>query len=267
MNDPGQLVVAILGLIATVAIPIVVSRQTHPRRQVRYFVEVLNDEALLAGADGISLSPLVGRPDLAVVSVRLWSSGRVDIPSSAFDGGKPLVFQFSSAIEDDALPPSPWEVAGWGFERSGERELLLQPTVIGRANAFQTLVAVRQPVYYQLHHPLLDVDVITDANHTGPSTRRRRGIHFTTIRVGAGLLILAFASLFIALIWDTVIASTNPNASDQDYAFTTVFIILLFIFFFAGSVTLIVGLIIRFARRKARRKASTATRISGVWPG
>lgn len=75
MNDPGQLVVAILGLLATVAVPIVVSRQTHPRRQVRYFVEVLNDEALLAGADGIPLTPLVGRPDLAVVSVRLWSSG------------------------------------------------------------------------------------------------------------------------------------------------------------------------------------------------
>lgn len=267
MNDPGQLVVAVLGLIATVAVPIVVSRQTHPRRQVRYFVEVLNDEALLAGADGIPLSQLAGRPDLAVVSVRLWSSGRVDIPSSAFDGGKPLVFQFSSAIEDDALPPSPWEVAGWGFERSGERELVLQPTVIGRSSAFETLVAVRQPVYYQLHHPLLDVDVVTDANHTGPPANHRRGIHLTTIRVGAGLLILAFASLFIALIWDTVIASTNSNATDQDFSSSTVFIILLFIFFFAGSVTLIVGLVIRFARRKARRKASAATRISGVRPG
>ena len=203
----GNLILATLGLIASIVIPATIHRQAHPKREVRFHIEVAD----VPGHTALVTSPApardpVDRVRLRCVTVSLWASGRADIPSSAFDGGRPLVIQFSAPILDDAAPAVEHDVSGWGFARAGSNQVILQPTIIGRGVVFKTEVIMDQPVYFRIRNPLIDIAVVQQVKGAPQAIPARQNpfAALSGVGVGVGLTIMGFVLSIIGIaVYDT----------------------------------------------------------------
>ncbi len=244
--DP-DLVIKVIGVAASAAVPIGVSLFTHPRRRVSYFIEqrAASNEA--------------GKANLNLVTVNVWASGRNDIPSTAFDGQKSIVFQFNSPIVDGVVPPDEGHVPGWGFERAGENQVSLAPTLLGRRDVLSTTIAVSSPVRFWIKHPLLDIPVVRETSLPTPkaSTRVRRAFRVTGLSAGIALTVLGIILFNVSIAF-----VTNPDL-------TVVFAALSFVgslFSTTGLIMVVVSLIVRLIRWIIQRRSQPSTTASTEVP-
>lgn len=231
-----EIVLPLLGLIASVAVPLFIHRATHPARRVSYSV------------DALPLGVPPGSAPASRVTVRLWSSGRTDVPSSVFDSGRPITFQFATPILDDLSPAPEHEIDGWGFAREGENRLIFPPALIGHGTEYSRTVVVTDPVRYLMRHPLADVEMVRAAG--GPEPAGRRRLRVSAMVVGAGLIALGFLVQVIA----TAVTVGSGTTDYLGLGFLTLLSIAVIV---AGVVTLLVSGIARLTRRAAARRART----------
>lgn len=196
-----NVVLAVIGLIAAVAVPVAIHRATHPKRRVSYFVSARPQVPVPlppGQRDARRMTPPPGWPMLVTLSV--FSSGRADVPSALFDGGRPIAFRFGSPIRGVKTDPAEFPGFG-GFEIEDADRLVFPPTLIGADRTFTAEVAVDWPVTCTVRHPLIDVQVLE--THTPPDRTRatagtRRFTH-NGMFWGVAQLVLGFALMVIAV--------------------------------------------------------------------
>ena len=196
-------VVAVLVGIATVLVAYIVG---FPRRRLLYGMPVT--AAMLAAPDGV-------RSDLElrhkgtvltaprVLEVRLVSRGRKDIPSSAYDGGKPLRLDVGARIvevlqvtsEPSSIPAPKMTVDG--------TSLTIGPSLIGKRQkiAFTLLTDGGQP-YLMCQSSLIDVQV----REQGPEDRK------PALAITGAFAALALLAT-IAALWSLAAASTQRTTA------------------------------------------------------
>lgn len=235
-----EAIIRVVGVAASVAVPVFVHLRTHPRRRVSYVLDERPAPPGVVAPDGRSLN---------LVTVRLWASGRTDISSTDFDGQKAIVFQFNGAIVDAAAPPDESQIEGWGFERAKSNQVVLQPSLLPRRSVYSTTVALPAPVHYWVRHPLLNIPMVVEPAGPGDKTSRRGASRFriTALSAGITLSVVGFVG-GIALL--PLVADYNSLAVSL-YALASV---LQTVGFFMVAISLIVR-IVRFAARRRSQAA------------
>lgn len=196
-----ELVVSVLGIVVATAISVWTYRKINPKRQLRYRVEVT--PLLTAGttAAGRLTIALDGRPvsDPRIVMLSLWSTGRADIASSAFDAGTPLTFELGARLvekipADQPSMPTLEVIAG--------DKVVLRPALLHRKFQSTIRVIVDGEPMIGVNHVLPDIEVIRDgASETAHAivTSRRR-LRVTPLLLWTGALVLGLFVLVVGLI-------------------------------------------------------------------
>lgn len=219
------IVLGAVGVLVTALVPVALHRATHRRRQVSF---------------AVTYAPLPNAPQLAVASVRLWASGRSDVASSMFDGGRPVTVRFAAPIVD-GIRPFVQELPGWGFERDGADRLVLRPSLIGRGSVHGADVVVPAGTAFRLHHALVDTKVVLEQPRS--AARRRRvlgGMAISAIVAGVGFL------LYIVAIFAVL-------AGDDWLALATAISLVSILLFLGGVVGVVVLAIVRLVQYAIRR--------------
>jgi hypothetical protein len=250
-------VIAVFGLVVTIAVPWSIHRATHPKRRVSYYWAQQPYQAATPASVPVGAPP-PGWPMLVTLS--LWSSGRADVASSNFDDKKPIVFQFSSPILGEPAPDDLADLGG--FQKQGQNRLVFLPARIGGGTVYSTAVVVASPVGMLVRHPLVDVEVV--ASRVPPQSARTTANlrHIATNGIFWGLLQIALSFLLV-LITDVLFP-----ASESTPGFYYTFIGYLFI---GGALTIVVTAVVRLARwvsgrsraRRSGAEASGAARAEG----
>ncbi len=248
-----NIVLAVIGLIAAVAVPIAIHRATHPKRRVSYFLSIRPQIPVPAPPGRTSaagLTPPAGWPML--VTVAMWSSGRADVPTSLFDGARPIAFQFGSPIRGMTIPAHDLPEFG-AFMLDGDARLDFPPALVGADRVFTAEVAVSWPVRCVVRHPLIDVPVIetkTPPERSRSTSGARRFTH-NGMFWGVAQLVLGFALMVIA-----VALVGTPLAAALG--------LLYLLFIVSGLLTVVITGIVRLtrwlnARAKQRRSTGAPT--------
>lgn len=226
----ADLILPVLGLVGSVLVPVVIHRQTHPRRRVSYRV--------------VEVPPLAdGR---RTVDIAVWSSGRADVPSAAFDSGRPLVFQFASPIVGDIVTD---DVDGWGFQRAGADRLTLGPCRVGVDEVYRARVAVEGESGFRLRHPLLDVPVVADDAEPPAHGARPRRLPFRITGLLAGTVLIA--SGFALFVVGTLLIAGGASMPAWMGALIALLIP-------AGFITVVVSAAVRLVRHRLQRRRARA---------
>lgn len=155
-----EILLGLLTVAATVAIPVVLQRVNHPKRELRYAV-VQN------GASAGSWRLLV------------WSVSRVDIPSALYDEKQPVSFQFSVPTTHGLIESSSPRALYW--ESPTELHLgprLLHPGFFGSAEFHST-----QPFDLAVDASLIDVLLVEDKSVVSSSrSAQERALRRTQAR-------------------------------------------------------------------------------------
>lgn len=244
--DAANVILAAIGLLAAIAVPVAIHRAAHPKRRVSYHLAQRPASPIPASPGVVPTRFEVPPGWPMIVTVTLWSSGRADISSKAFDSKQPIVFQFSSPILEDGAPVQ--DPTGFGgFEREGTNRLVIRPSRLGRDTVHWKEVVVASPVEYLVRHSLVDVEVAESRvtphrQGAGPGAPNllRSGAFWGVLQI-----VLSFALIIMTVALD----------SSGAFAWVTVIGSLLL---FTGMLTLIVVGLVRFsqwiaARAKSRR--------------
>lgn len=194
-------VVSVLGIIVATVVSVWTYRRMNPKRQLRYRVEVTPLLIPDATAGGRLTIALDGTPVTSpqIVTLSLWSSGRADISSHAFDGGDPLTFDLGAPIIEE-LPGN--HAAPARLEAELPDKLILRPSLLHRRFASTIRVIVDGTPEVRTNHVLADIDVVRDGvNETARAidTSRRR-LRATPLVVSTGALALGLVILIIGLV-------------------------------------------------------------------
>jgi hypothetical protein len=241
MNIDGNVVVGLLSVFVAVAIPVIVHRATHPKREISYHTTA---EPVWHG----TMSP---RPAANVV-LQVWCSGRADVPSDRFDAGLPLTFRFDDPVLEVTMPadsPEPWQ-----FRRGGSHDVTLGPVVLGRGTLFSatvtvdTVLPVDRRVRVRVWNPLVDTEVIpapAPPNSVMGKPRARRSLG--TVGIGVILMVTGFVlfALYIGLILTTDLVGLSASLGVLGMGM-----------FLGGLVTLLIAGIGRIIRAIASRRAN-----------
>lgn len=248
MDIDGNVLVGLLGVLVAVAIPVIVHRATHPKREISYHTT----------AQPVWHGTTTPRPAASVV-LQVWCSGRADVPSSRFDAGLPLTFRFDDPVLDVTMPaesPEPWQ-----FRQSGSHDVTLGPVVLGRGTLFTAAVAldvvlpVDKRVGVRVWNPLVDTEVIpapAPPNSVTGKPRARRSLG--TVGIGVILTITGFVLLSLYVI---VIGATYGE-SEVNTGLVVLLSSLLLLglgMFLGGLVTLLIAGIARIIRSITSRRA------------
>jgi hypothetical protein len=248
MNIDGNVVVGLLGVLVAVAIPVIVHRATHPKREISYHTT----------AEPVWHGTTNPRPAANVV-LQVWCSGRADVPSSRFDAGIPLTFRFDDPVLAVTKPESSPEP--WRFRQEGPHDVTLGPVVLGRGTLFSATVTVDavlpvdRRVGVRVWNPLVDTEVVpapAPPNEVTGKPRARRSIG--TVGIGVILTITGFVLFVLYVILITAVyGGGEPNSE------LVVLLALLAVLgtgmFLGGLVTLLIAGIARIARAIASRRA------------
>lgn len=187
---------AVAGVVAVI-IGLVTYLRANPKRRIEYSTEAVRLLSSRAKIEGLEVKvrnlPI---PDPHLVTLRLRSNSRADIPSSSFDGGKDLVFRvepggallLSSA--NDGIRTEGSE--GLGFEWA---RFPIPPQLIKkRATGTITFVSAGEPVVaVEGDSPLIDIDVREVRAPLDPSRR-------VVYRLVSSGFSAALASLIVSVV-------------------------------------------------------------------
>lgn len=196
-----EIVIAIASLAAAIFLPLYIHRKTHPIRQLRY---TLRAEKMVVG--GAAMANLVtvevdGVPlrDPHLVTIDIWSTGRADISSAAFDAGRPIIIEFGTPVLNAAYPQAEG-VDPVLFVRnpSDKNQLLLPPTLLSRDMTSSVDVLIEGVPSFRLTNPLIDIEIreakVEEAVSPVMSTRKRARFSMLRLSVwtsGAGFVFFA----------------------------------------------------------------------------
>lgn len=205
-----ELLVSVVGIIIATVVSVWTYRKMNPKRQLRYRVEASPLLAAGAGAGDRLTIALEGRPVTApqMVTLSLWSSGRADIGSNAFDAGTPLTFDLGAPIVEEMPTVG---VAGAHLEVVLPNQVVLRPALIHRKFQSTIRVIVDGTPDVHVNRVLPDIDVLRDGvSETARAidTSRKR-LKITPLLVWTGVLILGTAGLIVSL----VIYAFDPGVS------------------------------------------------------
>lgn len=205
-----ELLVSVVGIVVATVISVWTYRKMNPKRQLRYRVEASPLLAAGAGTGDRLTIALEGRPVTApqIVTLSLWSSGRADIASSAFDAGTPLTFDLGTPIVEE-IPTG--TDSGARLEVVYPDKIVLRPALIHRTFQSTIRVIVDGTPTVQVNRVLPDIDVMPDgASETARAIdTSRKNFKITPLLVWTGVLILGTAGLIVSL----VIYAFDPRVS------------------------------------------------------
>lgn len=148
-------------------------------------------------------------PDPHLVRLRLWSTGKADIPSSAFDAALPIRFDLTAPVAGSADFPT---VAGFdskALELSGQ-QVSIKPTLLRRDCAVEvTLVTSGVPEVSE-RSSIVDVKLRRSPGEKDPVNVRRS--RTTVLAVGSLFFYFSIAALVVLFLpaIDLVMAE-NPS--------------------------------------------------------
>lgn len=196
-----ELLVSVLGIVIATVISVWTYRKMNPKRQLRYRVEASPLLAAGAGAGDRLTIALEGRPVTApqIVTLSLWSSGRADIASSAFDAGMPLTFDLGTPIVEEI--PTVTD-SGARLEVAYPNKIELRPALIHRKFQSTVRVIVDGTPNIHVNRVLPDIDVLRDgfSETTRAIETSRKRIKVTPLLVWTGLLLAGAAGLVVSLV-------------------------------------------------------------------
>ncbi|WZH35543.1 MAG: hypothetical protein PIR02_12240 [Microbacterium enclense] len=199
-----EVLVSIIGIIVTTAVSVWTYRKMNPKRQLRYRLEASPLLADGAGATDRLTIALEGHPVIApqIVTLSLWSSGRADIGTNAFDAGTPLIFDLGVPIAEQ-IPVPPTSDAQ--LEVLLPDKIVLRPALIHRKFHSTARVIVDGAPTVHVNRVLPDIDVIRDGvSETGRAIEAsRKRFKVTPLLVWTGVLALGTVGLIvgIAMYW------------------------------------------------------------------
>lgn len=200
-----DIVLSVIAIIIGAAVPVWLHRRENPAREIRYGVESsrLIDLAMTDGA-----APSVrfyGREvsDPYKATVRVWSAGRADVPSAAFDSGKPLVVDMGAPIIAGTFR-SGTSRTGLSFTQLSDCEVGIGPGLLPKDFdlTFEALLEVQPQV--SIRSPLIEVAVVPEHQPTTAQVadvhiqRVRRKARVTGLRVITAITIAAAVLLVVA---------------------------------------------------------------------
>jgi uncharacterized membrane protein YidH (DUF202 family) len=196
-----ELVVSVVGIVIATVISVWTYRRLNPKRQLRYRVEVTPLLTAGAAAGGRLTIALEEHPvtDPQIVTLSLWSSGRADIASSAFDAGTPLIFELGAPIVEEMPGAS---ASGPQLEVAPPDKIVLRPALIHRKFQSTVRVIVDGTPTVRVNRVLPDIDVFRDGD--SETTRAidisRKRFKLTPLLVWTGLLALGVAILIVSFV-------------------------------------------------------------------
>lgn len=190
------IILAAVGLVASVVVPIVLSRREHPKRELAYEFEA---ESLLAvNASRINLTVmhdgrLVLQPYLATLTVT--ATGRADIASTTFDAGKPITFTSNRPIIAEFDSNRGHQSASIQLAREGSNSLALQPALIKKGDRAVRRFLVDGEPSMVATSSLIDTELVDSEK-----LARRARVASYALRIGIPIAFL-FAGLIVALVF------------------------------------------------------------------
>ncbi|WP_139205310.1 hypothetical protein [Plantibacter sp. MMLR14_011] len=153
--------IACVTLAVTIGVPVWLSRQQNPKRELvyRYSVERL----LGPNAQGLGLTLMhngatLENPYLATLTVE--ATGRADIGSDSFDAARPLRFQISERILVDLdAPESEPRVAHLRHD-SQEGSYCIPPALIKKGTSLRCRFLIENKPTITVDNPLRDIEVL-----------------------------------------------------------------------------------------------------------
>lgn len=191
--DPA-IILAAVGIVVSVAIPFVISKREHPKRELAYEFEA---ESLLAtSASGIDLTVMhdgepVAEPYLATLTVK--ATGRADIASSTFDDRHPIMFVSDRPIIAEFDSARGVDAASIQLVRDGSSSLAMHPSLIKKGDRAVRRFLVEGAPSITVQNTLIDTKVV-DFDTVAKRNR------FTSGAIGVGAIAAVTCSGFIAAL-------------------------------------------------------------------
>lgn len=159
--DFGQFLTYAFGVVGAVGVVFAVLsyRRQFPKRRIQFSVTwspLLNsdgDEAHVGGLEVTVRGTPLFLPYVGVL--RVYSNSRADIPSSFFDGGSPLTFDFQTPLFSTSTP----DPADLKWSANGTRIEIPAQLVRKKSGLIATLIVEGKPSGVHVESPLVDIDV------------------------------------------------------------------------------------------------------------
>jgi len=159
--DFGQLLTYALGLLGAVGglIALLTYRRQFPKRRIQFSVSwspLLNKDGDEAHVGDLEVT-VRGTPlfDPYVGVLRVYSNSRADIPSSSFDAGSPLTFDFRTPLFSTSTP----DPADLKWSANGTRIEIPAQLIRKKSGLIATLIVEGKPSAVHVESPLVDIDV------------------------------------------------------------------------------------------------------------
>lgn len=196
-----ETILAIVGIVVTVSVPFWIYTRTNPKRRLRYRVETTPLLSVGVSATERLKVLLDDEPvdDPQIVSLSLWSDGRGDIGSDAFDGGRPLTFVLGAPILEELASELKSDPR---LEIERPDRIVLRPGLIHRRFQSTIRVVVNGSPTVTHNHVFQGVSVL-GLNSTAAATAiesSRRRLRVTPLLVSTGVLVFAVVLLIVSII-------------------------------------------------------------------
>jgi hypothetical protein len=240
-----EIVIGLITVVLGVAIPVWLHRLAHPRRALRYRVE----HSPMRDASGRF-------NDLQATYLTIWSVARADIPSAAFDAGRPLIVDLGTTILPGTFVSDPAANLPQGVQlvQSGPSQVALMPYLLPKEAQVSARMYTERTSSPAVTVPLIDIDVIRDTNRNTAAainTTRRRS-RLSAIQITLGVLIASVLVMAVGIGFSIV---KSPLGSALGAP--ALFIAMLSTLVLAGL--LIARLVRRLARRAETKRHQSAT--------
>lgn len=208
--ETSLLITIILGaitVIATVAVPIALSRKENPKRELTYAVR--SERLLGRSAAGLGLVVTHDGKELEnphLVTIGVISTGRADIGSDRFDDRRPIRFTVSVPVVADLDEPE--DSDGKPCVRfNGTDTYEVKPVLIRKTDRFYCRFLTEGRPEIEMVSPLRDIEVKSESDYLKQKRRRSSRWYMSTLFVGA----VGVAAIAVVLVLLFPMADVAPD--------------------------------------------------------
>jgi hypothetical protein len=203
-----------------VALPaLVLQLRAERRRQVAYWVN--STELLARRASEVSLEVRVDGQEIAdprLVRVHFVSHGHLDIPSAAFDQGRPVTFDLGTPVRQLVNASG---IAADDFVVL-ETSIQLQPHLIKAGARYDWDLICDGPASVNITAPLIDTTVMNPADAYFEGGKRERPVSWAVTGVGVALLAVGLLNIDFE-------SRQQPDYGWPNYVFGAGFVVMAFV--------------------------------------
>lgn len=201
MTDFLALVAIIVSVVVgggAIWVAIHLDRKRNPKREFTYSVEpapLVNSRA--TGLDKLSVAydgRTVIKPYLVTVSIS--STGRADIPSANFDGGKPVRIDLQVPILAEVSQRANLDTVDGRLERAGASVIELAPTLLPKGYALRASFICEGAPNSTFKIPLHDITLRRDV----PAAKLSSKATWLTVSVALLSAVAGLVASFLALL-------------------------------------------------------------------